>query len=70
MLGPVLERIANSRADFDVAKINIDDSQTLAMKYGIEVVPTMLIFKEGKPVSKIVGYADEDKIVNEVSKFM
>lgn len=70
MLGPVLEKISNSRAEFDIAKINIDDSQELARKYGIEVVPTMVIFKEGKPVGKIVGYADENRIVNEMSKFM
>lgn len=70
MLGPVLEKIASDREDFDIAKINIDEDQELAIKYGVEVVPTMLIFKEGKVVGKLVGYSDENRIISEMSKFI
>jgi thioredoxin 1 len=64
MLAPVLEKISNSRADFDIIKVNIDENEDLAMEYKIEVVPTMVVFKEGKPVNKLVGLVDEDKIVD------
>jgi len=64
MLGPVLEKIASSRADFDIIKVNIDENQELAMQYQIEVVPTMVVFKDGKPVNKLVGLVSEDKIVD------
>ena len=40
MLGPVLEKISNSRAGFDIAKVDIDGARDLALKYGIEVVKT------------------------------
>ena len=48
MLAPVLEKISNSRANFDIAKIDIDQLPDLAVEYGVEVVPTMVIFKNGK----------------------
>lgn len=70
MLAPVLDRIANSRAEFDIAKVDIDKSQNLAYKYEVEVVPTMVIFKDGKVMNKIEGFMDENKIIEEMSKYM
>lgn len=70
MLGPVLERIGNSRAEFDIAKVDIDQAQNLALKYEVEVVPTMVIFKDGKVVDKIEGFMSESEIVEEMSKYM
>ena len=70
MLGPVLEKISNSRAEFDIAKIDIDQAQKLAYKYNIEVVPTMIIFKDGNPVNRMEGFLDENQIMNEMSKYM
>jgi len=64
MLAPILEKISTSRAEFDIAKVNIDENQDLAMEYKIEVVPTMLVFKNGKPVNKIVGLMDEKKLID------
>lgn len=64
MLGPVLEKISNSRADFDIVKINIDENENLAREYKIEVVPTMVVFKDGKPVNKMVGLVAEEKIID------
>lgn len=70
MLSPVIEKIASSRAEFDVAKVNIDENNDIAGKYNIEVVPTMLVFKEGKVVDKMVGYMSENDITNTVNKYI
>ena len=70
MLGPVLERIGNSRADFDIAKVDVDQAQELAFKYGIEVVPTMLIFKNGQVMNTLEGFRSESEIVEEMAKYM
>ena len=70
MLSPVLEKISNSRADFDIAKVDIDEETNLTLKYNIEAVPTMLIFKAGKVVDKIEGYVEEQTIVNKMAKYM
>ena len=68
MLAPVLEKVANSRAEFDIVKVNIEEEQDLAMKYGIETVPTMLVFKNGKLVDRLIGYVGERNIVDVMSK--
>ena len=70
MLGPILERIATSRAEFDIAKIDVDEAQNLAQKYDIQVVPTMVIFKNGQVMNKIEGVLTESEIVEEMCKYM
>ena len=70
MLGPVLEKIANSRAEFDIAKIDVDQMSELAVEYGVEVVPTMVIFKDGKVMKTREGCRSENEIIEEVSKYM
>lgn len=70
MLAPILEKMSNSRAEFDIAKIDIDEARSLAEEYEIEVVPTMIIFKKGQPVEKMSGVMDAEEIVSVVSKHM
>ena len=64
MLSPILENISNTRADFNIAKVNIDELRDLAIDYEVEVVPTLLIFKNGKVVGRIEGLVSEEEIVN------
>ena len=70
MLAPVLEKISESRAGYNIAKINVDNNQELAIKYEVEAVPTMIIFKEGKILNKLVGYIQENEIIDEMSKYI
>ena len=56
-VAPILEELA---AEYDgkigVARLNVDESSTLAARYGISAIPNLIIFKGGKPFSQIVGY--------------
>ena len=56
MLAPVIERLA---ADFDgkatVAKVDVDQCPALAMRYNIQSIPTVILFKDGQPVQTIIG---------------
>jgi thioredoxin 1 len=70
MLAPVLEKIASSRADFNIIKVNIDASPELANKYQIEVVPTLVVFKDGKVVDKLIGFAEVDEITSVMSEYI
>lgn len=70
MLAPVLEKLATSRADFDIAKVDIDESYELAEKYEIEVVPTMVIFKDGNIVKRIEGFHSESEIVDIMNEYI
>lgn len=63
MLAPVLEKVSESRADFKIVKVNIDQNPDKASEYNVEVVPTLLVFKDGKLVKKSEGYIPEDEVV-------
>ena len=56
-VAPILEELA---AEYDgkmgIARVNIDESPTLATRYGISAIPNLIICKKGKPASQIVGY--------------
>lgn len=63
MLGPVIEELAN---DFEgkavVGKIDVDNNQDVSAQYGIRSIPTVLIFKNGEVVDKIVGVERKEVI--------
>ncbi|HCD69399.1 MAG TPA: thioredoxin [Ruminococcaceae bacterium] len=63
MLAPVVEEIAE---EFDgsvkVGKVNIDEEPELANKYRVEFIPTLIVFRNGKPESTSTGYVPKEKI--------
>ena len=55
-VAPVLERIAEERnGELKVVKVNIDEEQELAMKFGVASIPTMILFKDGEPAAAAIG---------------
>lgn len=70
MLGPVLEQISQERNDFEIYKIDIDEEMNLAMNSKIEVVPTMLIYKNGQVVDKKEGFYSKSEIIENISKYL
>ena len=55
-VSPVLERIVEERnGDLKLVKINIDEEQELAMRFGIQSIPTMILFKDGQPAAATMG---------------
>ena len=53
---PVLDRIVDERnGDLKLVKVNIDEEQELAMRYGVQSIPMMILFKEGQPAAAAVG---------------
>ena len=56
MVGPVLEKMASDHADkLKVAKVNVDENQALAARFGIMSIPTVILFEDGKVKAQIVG---------------
>ena len=55
MLGPVIEQLAGRYPDVVVGKVNVDDEQELALRYGVMSIPTVIFFKDGKEIDRKVG---------------
>lgn len=66
MLTPVFEELSNSMTDVDFVKVDIDQSLRIAQEYNITSVPTMMIFKNGKPVDAIMGFVPKQNIENKL----
>lgn len=63
MMAPIIEELAvELKGKGKVGKINVDNSQDLAMKYGIMSIPTLIIFKNGKEFKRFVGVRDKKEL--------
>ncbi|MCT2406851.1 thioredoxin [Chryseobacterium antibioticum] len=67
-LGPIIEEVAS---DFEgkavVGKVDVDNNQEISMQYGIRNIPTVLIFKNGEVVDKLVGVTPKEIIAEKLS---
>ena len=62
-IAPILEEIADEMQDtIKVVKINIDENPNIPNKYGIQSIPTMIIFKKGQPISTKIGAAIKSEV--------
>ena len=64
MIAPILEEIAEEDANIDIAKIDVDQSPELAIKYGINSIPALLIFKNGELTNTSIGYKSKAEILS------
>ena len=63
MLGPVIAQIAEEKAGaVKVGKVNVDDEQALAAQFGIQSIPTLMVFNGGKLVRQSVGFQPKQNI--------
>ncbi len=71
MLGPIIEEIAT---DFEgkaiVGKVDVDNNQQISVDYGIRNIPTVLIFKNGEVVDKIVGVSPKEVIAEKLNAYI
>jgi thioredoxin 1 len=54
-VAPVLDKIVEERPEYKLVKINIDEEPALAQRYGIQSIPTMVLFKDGQPAAAALG---------------
>lgn len=71
MVAPVLEQLAVEYAGrLKIAKLNVDDNPVTASRYGIQSIPTMLLFKNGNQVTKLVGALPKTDIERHLRSFL
>lgn len=68
-MAPVVETLAQEyEGKAKVGKINTDENQEIAMKYGIMSIPTFIVFKGGEPVKKMIGMQDKKNLAAAVEE--
>lgn len=64
MLSPIVDEIAEERADIKVCKVNVDEQQELAAAFNVMSIPTLVVVKGGKVVSQSAGYRSKDAVLD------
>ena len=69
MAAPVLDELADEAdGKYEVIKVNVDENQDLAGKFGVMSIPTVIVFKEGKEVDRKIGFAGKQGYEDLLSK--
>lgn len=63
MLSPIIDAVAEERKNVKICKINIDEEQELAIRFGIMSIPTVMVFKDGEVSGKSIGLVSKDEIL-------
>lgn len=71
MLGPVIEELAQAYdGKAKICKVDIDENDAITSKYGVQSVPTIIIFKNGEEVNRSVGYQDFDDLSETIDELL
>ena len=62
MLSPILDTVAAEHDEIKVGKVNVDEQQELAARFGVMSIPTLIVFKDGKKVKESVGLIPKEKV--------
>ncbi|EYE60538.1 thioredoxin family protein [Bacteroides fragilis str. S6L5] len=68
MLSPVLDAVASELSNVSIGKVDIDNASATAEKYGVSSIPTLILFKNGEEVDRVVGLKDKDTLVKLITK--
>lgn len=69
MIAPVLEELDSEMSEtVKIVKLDVDDNQETAAKYGVMSIPTLLIFKNGEVVDKVVGFQPKEALASVLEK--
>ncbi|GIP24057.1 MULTISPECIES: thioredoxin [Paenibacillus] len=67
MLAPILDELA-TEVDVKIAKVNVDENPESASRFGVMSIPTLIFFKDGQPVDKVVGLNSKESLKNLLAK--
>jgi thioredoxin 1 len=67
MVSPVVEEIGRDKGEqLEVAKLNIDENPEITRKYGVMSIPTLMLFKDGQEMARVVGARGKDALLKEI----
>jgi thioredoxin 1 len=71
MIAPILEELATEQAGkVKVAKLNIDDNLDVTRRFDVMSIPTLILFKDGEPVARIVGARGKGQLLQDLEAYL
>lgn len=68
MLGPIYEDLSKEMSDVKFAKVDVDENEELSVKAAVRGIPTMVLYKDGKEISRIVGFLPKDQLKSKIQE--
>ena len=69
MVSPAVEQLSQTMSDkIKVAKLNVDENQEIAIRYGVRSIPSLVLFKGGKEIARTIGAASKEKYQKSVEE--
>ncbi len=62
MLSPIVDELAEEVEGLTVGKVNVDEAQELAIRYGIDAIPALLLFRDGKMAGRSIGFSSKEDL--------
>ena len=70
-IAPILEEVASEQSgSLKIAKVNVDENQGLARQFGVQSIPTMIVFKDGQEAKRLIGAKGKGQMVQELSEYL
>ncbi len=67
MIAPILEDIASEyEDDLTVAKVDVDENPGIAMRYGVQSIPTLILFKNGQEAKRLIGAMSKERLMSQL----
>jgi len=71
MIAPILENVADEYASsLKIAKLDVDHNPQTAAKFGVQSIPTMILFKDGQEVERLIGYMPKERLLNRIKPYL
>ena len=70
MMGIILEEVSEEHPDFNIVKVDVDQNEALARKFGVMSIPTIVIMRDGKQVEKHVGLMQKEDLIDLVNSHL
>ena len=70
MIAPILEEIAAEQDNIRIAKVNVDESPDLAMRFQVMSIPTLIMFRDAEPAKRLVGAKPKSALLEEIGEFL
>ncbi|HNJ03954.1 MAG TPA: thioredoxin, partial [Leptospiraceae bacterium] len=68
MVAPIVEELSSEMPQVKFAKVNVDENQRIAQTLGITAIPTLVLYKDGQPVDRVVGLLPKPQLKNFINK--